>query len=149
MSVCFNYFKNISVLMVTGGESALDRSTGEGEGGTATSTSVELLSSNGTRLCSLPNLTVQRYHHSQTGLLSCGGGGDILHPGGDMKTCETFVDGRWQKSHTLGQSRYAHTAWASPQGVLLMGGTESSSTTELLNDNGHTTPSFTVQNRRL
>ena len=98
--------KNISVFMVTGGAGA-------------SSVSVELLSSNGTRLCSLPNLTMQRYQHSQTGLLSCGGG-----TGGDVETtCETFADGRWKKSHTLGTRRQGHTAWASPQGVLLMGGT--------------------------
>ena len=37
-------------------------------GGTGATTSVELLHINGTKLCSLPNLPVARYQHSQTGI---------------------------------------------------------------------------------
>ena len=107
--------------------------------------SVELLSSNGTRLCSLPDLPGQRFYHSQSGLLTCGGG----YSNSESKSCVTFDGGRWKKSHTLGQSRYGHAAWASPQGVLLMGGGSSSHTsTELLNNHGGATLSFTLQNRR-
>ena len=104
-------------------------------------TSVELLSSNGTRLCSLPNLTVQRYHHSQTGLLSCGGGNDQ-----GKKSCITFTAGSWQQTHTLAQRREGHTAWASPRGVLLITGGDplAGTTTELLTDDGRTTPSFAL-----
>ena len=120
--------------MVTGGQGATD----------SVQTSVELLSSNGTRLCSLPNLPEKRYHHSQTGVLACGGGS-----GSDMKSCSTFADGRWKKSHTLGTRRFGHTAWASPQGVLIMGGDYSqATTTELPNDTGGTTLSFTLKNKR-
>ena len=38
-------------------------------GGTGATTSVELLHINGTKLCSLPNLPVARYQHSQTGIV--------------------------------------------------------------------------------
>ena len=120
---------NISVVLVTGGY-------GDTE---SVKTSVELLSSNGTRLCSLPNLPEKSHWHSQTGYVSC-----------MRKSCVTFSSGRWKKTHTLGKSRIDHTAWASPNGVLLMGAMANSdrTTTELLTDNGRSTPSFTLKNKR-
>ena len=57
------HFNNISVIMVTGGA-----------GGPSSQTSVELLASNGTRLCSLPRLPAVRFYHSQSGLITCGCG---------------------------------------------------------------------------
>ena len=113
--------------------------------GGSSGTSVELLFLNGTRLCALPDLPEARYQHSQSGLLACGGGGDS-----ERASCVTFSGGSWEQTHTLGQSRYGHTAWASPQGVLLMGTTlgTSRTTTELLNDDGSSTASFTLDNQR-
>ena len=109
-------------------------------------TSVELLFLNGTRLCALPDLPGARYHHSQSGPLVCGGGEDNDY---DRTSCVTFSGGTWEQTHTLGQRRYAHTAWASPQGVLLMGSaSESGTTTEMLNDDGSTTASFNLDNQR-
>ena len=103
--------------------------------------SVELLSINGTRLCSLPDLPAIRFYHSQTGLLTCGGG----YSNSERKSCVTLACGLWKKSHTLGQSRVGHAAWASPQGVRIMGSEISPNTTELLNDDdGGATPSFTL-----
>ena len=127
---------NFLVLLVTGGYST-------GSDGTyiGSRTSVELLSSDGTRLCSLPNLPAERYQHSQTGLVACGGG---KRRSSEVTSCVTFAGGRWKRTHTLGQKRHSHTAWASPRGVLLMGGKYSRRTTELLTDNGHTTPSFNL-----
>ena len=108
-------------------------------------TSVELLFLNGTRLCALPDLPVARYAHSQSGPLACGGG----RGGSERTSCVTFSGGTWEHSHTLGQSRYSHTAWASPQGVLLMGSQyDSRTTTELLNDDGTTSASFNLDNQR-
>ena len=130
---------NFSVLLVTGGYST-------GSDGTyiGSRTSVELLSSDGTRLCSLPNLPAVRKYHSQTGLITCGGGG-----GSEMKSCVTFSAGRWKKTHTLGHKWYGHTAWASPRGVLLIGGgIRWRTTTELLTDNGDTTPFFNLTSGR-
>ena len=54
----------------------------------------ELLSINGTRLCSLGK-GIKEFGHSQTGLLICG----YLrkrHP-----RCNTFSGGVWKRSHTL------------------------------------------------
>ena len=122
---------NISVVLVTGGY-------GDTE---SVKTSVELLSSNGTRLCSLPNLPEKSHWHSQTGYVTC-----------MRKSCVTFSSGRWKKTHTWekSRSRVDHTAWASPNGVLLMGGMTNATqtTTELLNDNGGSAPSFTLKNKR-
>ena len=131
------YYANL-VVMVTGGQGVTD----------SVKTSVELLSSNGTRLCSLPNLPEKKWQHSQTGVLACGGGS--RGSGSAYKSCFKFTDSRWKKSHTMGTSRYGHTGWASPQGVLLIGGTDTQSQTsaELLTDNGGATPSFTLKNNR-
>ena len=129
---------NISVVIVTG-------SSGNYK---PAKTSVELLSSNGTRLCSLPDLPAERFYHSQSGLLTCGGGFAAKN------SCVTFAGGRWKKSHTLGKPRHDHTAWALPNGVLLIGGPRttgdglSATSTELLTDNGVSTPSFSLQNKR-
>ena len=107
---------------------------------TNANTNVELLHSNGTRLCSLPNLPVFRYLHSQTGLLICGGGNDPR-----QRSCITFSEGSWKKTHTLrGRGRVGHNAWLVPQGVLLMGGGHSGTTTEVLTDSGQTTLSFNL-----
>ena len=130
---------NFLVLLVTGGYST-------GSDGTyiGSRTSVELLSSDGTRLCSLPNLPAERYQHSQTGLVACGGG---KFRSSERTSCVTFDSGRWKKTHTLRYKRFAHSAWASPRGVLLMGGGYSDgdgTTTELLTDNGGSTPSFSL-----
>ena len=124
---------NFSVVLVTGGVvSPIEES-------------VELLSIKGTRLCFLSNLSSERASHSQTGLVTCGG-----YKAGSL-SCMTFSAGRWKKTHTLTHKRRGHTAWASPQGVLLMGGGtrwRSRTTTELLTDNGDTTPSFNMTNGR-
>ena len=116
--------------MVTGGQGATD----------SVQTSVELLSTNGTRLCSLPRLPAGRFYHVQSGLITCGGGSKKVR-----NTCITFSGGSWKKSHTLGERRLDSTAWASPEGVLIIGPEQ---TTELLTDNGRSTPSFTLKNKR-
>ena len=114
-------------------------------------TSVELLLINGTRLCALPDLPVDRWEHSQTGPITCGGG----NSNSQAISCVTFSGGTWEQTHTLGQPRHGHTAWASPRGVLLIGGFfvkknefNTRTTTELLNDDGSTTASFNLDNQR-
>ena len=110
----------------------------------ALSSSAELLHLNGSRMCSLPNLPEYRNGHTQTGLLTCGGGGEA------KKSCITFTGGEWKKRHTLmgKKGRYEHEAWASPQGVLLMGGYYSMDTTELLKPDGTTESSFKLKHGR-
>ena len=95
--------------------------------------SVELLHSDGTPWCSLPDLPEMYYDHSQTGLLTCGGVSDGT-------SCTKFSGGKWKPSHELKKNRESHTSWASPLGTVLMGGNleygglASGKTTELLDD---------------
>ena len=124
-------FNIISVVLVTGGVGATQ----------SVKKTVELLAINGTRLCSLPDFAEHRVYHSQTGYVTCSG-----------KSCVTFSSGRWKKTHTWEKirRRVDHTAWASPNGVLLLGGNAilTQTTTELLNDNGGSAPSFTLKIKR-
>ena len=105
-------------------------------------TLVELIHTNGTQLCSLPNLPSIRRRHSQTGLTACGG---VNSPA--IATCHTLSStGSWEQSHSLNQLRRDHCAWASPQGVMLLGGSDSNAqtTSEILLENGDTKPGFSL-----
>ena len=111
-------------------------------------TSVELLNLDGSFNCMLPSLPEGRSSHTQTGLVACGG---YPNPRENLKTCDTFSIGmeEWKKSHVLREERHSHTSWASPQGVMLLGGWDSirttgkeDETTEVLTNDGETTPSF-------
>ena len=105
-------------------------------------TSVELLNLDGSWHCSLPPLPERRYAHTQTGLVACGG-----FKNNSEKSCVRFSKGEeeWKKSHTLKKRRWSHVSWDSPDGVLLMGGQGSFTTTELLTNNGDTTPGFKIK----
>ena len=107
------------------------------------SSSVDLIHTNGTHLCSLPDLPAQRWGHTQNGLVICGGTDCCVDT---RKSCVTFSSGTWQETHTLRKERRHHTSWTSPQGVVMIGGYESGmqTTTELLNDNGGSTYSFSL-----
>ena len=112
--------------------------------------SVELLNLDGSFLCMLPALPEEgRFSHSQTGLVACGG-----YPKENLQTCDTFSIGmeEWKKSHTLGIERHLPSSWASPQGVMLLGGFDNRSTietedetTEILTNSGDTEPGFQLK----
>ena len=103
--------------------------------------SVELLNMDGTWNCPMPTMPEPRYHHTQTGPVVCGGHGGT-------KSCITFISGdvNWEKTHTLAKGRFRHSAWDSPQGIVLIGGAGSSvwTTTEILLENGDTAPGFNL-----
>ena len=104
--------------------------------------SVELLFPNGTSLCSLPSLPNTRYGHTQSGLVTCGGGG------WSSRDCITFSGGQWNTSHSLLYERTYHTSWSSTQhGTILIGGMNSDSrtTTEILTETGESQESFTLK----
>ena len=76
---------------------------------------VEVLTSLGQYLCSLPDLPDPRHSHSQTGLVTCGGGETPA-------SCLTFspASGAWAASHTLSKpGREAHSSWAAGAEVSL------------------------------
>ena len=102
--------------------------------------SVEALQSDGSPGCSqepsrssLLDLPKGRSGHTQTGLVVCGGGvaSDTL------TTCVKFsfhqsVHGSWIQVNKLKKRRAYHTSWETPEGTVLMGGSLSGDTTELL-----------------
>ena len=102
---------SVPAIIVSGGDGDAERS-------------VEVLHSDGTPWCSLPDLPDQRFQHTQTGLEACGG----LYT---ETSCIKFSGGKWKPSHKL-KERYSHSSWASPAGTVLMGGDPSYETTELL-----------------
>ena len=108
-------------------------------------TTVELLHSDGSPWCKLPNLPEYRYGHTQTGLEACGGDGSS----GTRTTCVRFSGGSWSPSHQLvqlTQGRRAHSSWASPAGTLIIGGRYSKKSTELLDTNtGDSVMSFPLK----
>ena len=117
-----------SVIIITGGK------TGTGE------PTVELLDEHGTLICNLPNLPEERFGHTQTGLIACGGD----HQSHGISTCLTFQDGSWTYSN-LNEQRYIHSSWNSPQGVMLLGGKSSKRTSEILTEDGQWNSSFDLQ----
>ena len=108
---------------------------------------VEVLRSDGSHWCRLPPLPAARFAHTQTGLVTCGSG--EYHHQEAQTSCISFTGGTWTPSHHLVQPRcraqplqstipcidrhrWHHTSWASPAGVVLLGGYASEDTTELL-----------------
>ena len=118
---------------------------GWGEGGVLDS--VELLNMDGTWNCPMPAMPEPRQGHTQTGLVTCGGRDSVSGKIG-KKSCITFINGsiNWEKTHTLATGRYLHSAWGSPKGIVLIGGQGRTwgtwKTTEMLLENGDTTPGF-------
>ena len=93
--------------------------------------SAELLHGDGSPWCALPDLPDGRYDHTGTGLEVCGGGGSAA----TLVTCARLSGGRWSPGHSLERDRWQHCSWASPQGlVLLGGGNYGLVTTELLEE---------------
>ena len=110
--------------------------------------SVEVLHSDGSPWCALPDLPKTRYAHTQTGLEACGGltsdygisYDDDMEYDEDFDapkvTCVRFSGGSWNQSYVLEVWRSSHSSWASPAGILIMGAERGpdTKTTELLND---------------
>ena len=126
-------------------------SGGTGQGGRLDS--VELLNMNGSWICPMPKMPQPRSAHTQSGPIACGGYKSGSRRQEVRQTCDTFFSGGedWVRTHTLAQERYSHSAWASPRGLMLLGGVahsneiiENERTTEILTEDGETTPGFTL-----
>ena len=137
--------------MVTGGEAAKRSKL----------RSVEVLHSDGSPWCALPDLPKTRYAHTQTGLEACGGltSDTGISYDDDMEydedfdapkvTCVRFSGGSWNQSYGLEVWRSSHSSWASPAGILIMGAERGpdTKTTEILNDShdGESVPHFPLK----
>ena len=108
--------------------------------------SVELLNMDGTWNCPMSPLPKPTYTHTQTGPIVCGGdnGSGMM-----MMACFTFISGdvNWEKTHTLAKPRWGHSAWASPQGIMMLGGWDNRAwtTSEILLENGDTKLGFRLK----
>ena len=117
----------VAAILITGGSGQL-------------SAEVFLPSSNTS--CELPGLQVERYIHSQDGLLLCGG--TFSSP---AATCEEFspATGTWARtSHTLQDGRNQHVSWKVEEGTILMGGyfSGTENTSEIVKHDSTTESSF-------
>ena len=106
-----------SVIMITGGWTTNDD---DGK-------HVELLHLNGTHMCELEALPDKRVYHTQSGLITCGGGYT-------QTSCLIFSNGVWQHHSTLNQPRLYHSVWYNGTTTLLIGGEhrDSRRTTEVI-----------------
>ena len=96
-------------------------------GGRSTSGSVEAYNPHTKKICKLPDLPDGRFGHTVCGGLLCGGKGN------QVKSCLKLGPSGFVKTTvSLRQSRVHLLCWNVPEGVLLLGGSESPSTTELV-----------------
>ena len=68
-----------------------------------------------------------RWDHSQTGLTTCGGEDREGLRRSNKWTCLSIANGSWHLSHHLITPRWRHTAWSSREGILLIGGSSTTS----------------------
>merc|ERR1719312_728270 len=108
--------------------------SGGWNGKSISSTDVFFPSSSGAGYtCSLQSMPSPRYGHTLDQLddgtvLACGGDGGA----NTLKTCDKFDGTSWSQHSTLQYRRRRHTSLAGQHGLLLMGGTHSPATTELV-----------------
>ena len=134
-------FLHISTLdiLVAGGH-------GDGSWTHAALASVEVLSSDGSPLCTLPDLPEARWGLTLSDSLACGGYGSGA---ANVPTCVNFTGGQsWEVTHNLAHNRRHHSSWASAQGQILMGGYNGLESTELLSDSGDGTSAHFPLNYR-
>ena len=78
----------------------------------------------------------------QSDLLLCGGSAGTPQ----SKTCLTLTAGGWVKTHDLLQERVKHVSWNTGAGTVLIGGTVSQSSTEIVKQPGLVESSFQLRN---
>ena len=110
-------------------------------GGSGASTSAEVLFTNGSSICELPQLSQSKREHTQSGLTACGGSDTI------GRSCIKFEAGSWTTlTDNLVVERYFHSSWVTPDGdILLIGGGYSPTTTEIVYQNGTSIRSFDLK----
>ena len=103
-------------------------------------TSVEILHGNGTYLCTLKDLPLLTYFHTQINGNSTVCGGAI---NGTSETCQSFKSGNWTTSPPLYSKRTNAVSWKTHPTLkspsIIMGGYHNPTTAEILVD-GHSVP---------
>merc|ERR1719481_91040 len=112
-------------------------------GGHKTETSAELISTNGSSICELPTMSQSKRSHTQSGLTACGDfGNDTVR-----RSCIKFEGGSWTTlTDNLVEERYYQSSWVNSDGdILLIGGSVSTTTTEIVYQNGTSIRSFDLK----
>merc|ERR1712066_235474 len=92
--------------------------------------------------CQLPDLPGDpRYWHTMEEMTVCGG----YYYTNAYTSCLTLIDGTWQTTTTLLEDRYYHSSWASPSGVILLGGWSSPGTSERIQEDGTSVSGFPLE----
>ena len=87
-------------------------------------------------------MSQSKRYHTQSGLTACGG-----YDSATRRSCIKFEDGSWTTlTDNLLEQRYDHSSWVNPDGdILLIGGGDSLSTTEIVYQNGTSIRSFDLK----
>ena len=101
-------------------------------GGINSRKSVEAITTDGTPLCTLPDLPDKRTGHTMDNHILCGG----VYT---RSSCLHYVAGKWTKyRNDLKFKRVWHASWRRQDGeVLLIGGGDSKKTSEVVSSSGH------------
>jgi len=94
--------------------------------------------------CQLPDLPGgPRRDHTMEEMTVCGGG----YSDSAWTSCLTLIDGTWQNTTTMLEPRTYHSSWASPSGVILLGGVERDSrlTSERIQEDGTSVSGFPLE----
>ena len=91
--------------------------------------------------CTLPNMLLRRYGHTQDGDLVCGSW--ISDP--QFRYCSKWKNGVWNPSHSFKEWRVGHVSWATASGVYLMGGMGNMETSALVKEDGSVTECFNLK----
>ena len=117
-------------------------------GGVRSGTKVEVISPGGNVSCSAPDLPQPRQGHSMNNNIVCGGsvtlGADIA---ASCDQLNSTVSG-WTRSHTLIHRRYSHSSWEVEDGIILLGGSYSGTTSEIAKWDGTTEELFSMKYNR-
>ena len=104
---------------------------------------VEVISPTGNVSCSVPDLPKRRYGHTMNNNIVCGGSVTL---GADIAaSCDQLTSAGWTRSHTLIHRRYQHSSWEVEDGIILMGGSGSGTTSEIAKWDGTTEEMFSMQ----
>ena len=107
----------------------------------ATVTTAEVILTNGTALCNIEDLPERRYYHTQNGPTVCGGSYT-------RRSCIQYKEGSWiTLVDDLVHWRYYHSSWMMNQegDIMLIGGSVSQTTTEIVYQNGTNIRSFDLK----
>merc|ERR1719474_1134832 len=90
----------------------------------------------------MPQMSQSKRVHTQSGRTACGG-----YYSGTERSCITFEAGSWTTlTSNLNEERYYHSSWINPDGdILLIGGSASLTTTEIVYQNGTSIRSFDLK----